>query len=156
MAIFESILPDKEIKEMKKIYGNTYEIFGGMTRAGAQVALNNMQSNAPTSSIASHIKLSKTYRTPTDEGINTKVYISGYLSFSDPNRKYFTRRGANGQSYSTTKGVPIAFLAQLYEYGRSNGNPFPKRPFMRNAFNKAAIETAMLKAQKELSEGLLD
>lgn len=156
MAKYDAILPDKELKEMRKLYNNTDEIIGGMTKAGAEVAMNNMKSNAPTPAISSHIKLSKTYKTPSDGGINTKVYISGYLPFSDPNRKYFTRRGANGKLYSTTQGVPVAFLAQLYEYGRSNGNPFPKKPFMRNAFRKADIEKAMMKAQKELSGGLLD
>lgn len=156
MARFDVMLPDKELKEMRELYNNTDEIIGGMTKAGAKVALNNMKNNAPSSDIASHIKLSKTYKTPSDGGINTKVYISGYLPFSDPNRKIFTRRGANGKLYSTTKGVPVAFLAQLYEYGRQNGNPFPKKPFMRNAFRRSEIEKAMLKAQKELSGGLLD
>jgi len=143
MAKFESIIPDKEMKAFKKMYDNAEEMIGEMTKAGANVAMNNMKSNAPSSAIASHIKLSKTYKTPSDGGINTKVYISGYLPFSDPNRKYFTRRGANGKLYSTTKGVPVAFLAQLYEYGRSNGNPWPKKPFMRKSFRKKEIEKAM-------------
>lgn len=155
MAKYNAILPDKELKEMQKIYNNTDEILGGMTKAGAEVVMSNVKASVPLPQMASHVKLTKTYKTPTDGGINTKVIISGYLPFSDPNRKYFSRSGANGKTYVTTKGVPVDFLANVFEYGRS-GKPFPKKPFFRKSFRKAEIEKAMLKAQKELSGGLLD
>lgn len=155
MAKYQAIIPDKELKEMKKIYNNTDEILGGMTKAGAEVVLSNVKASVPIPEMASHTKLTKTYKTPSDGGINTKVIISGYLPFSDPNRKYFSRKGANGKTYVTSKGVPVDFLANVFEYGRS-GKPFPKKPFFRKSFRKAEIEKAMLKAQKELSGGLLD
>lgn len=155
MAKYNAILPDKELKEMQKIYNNTDEILGGMTKAGAEVVMSNVKASVPLPQMASHVKLTKTYKTPSDGGINTKVIISGYLPFSNPNRKYFSRSGANGKTYVTTKGVPVDFLANVFEYGRS-GKPFPKKPFFRKSFRKAEIEKAMLKAQKELSGGLLD
>lgn len=149
-------LPDEIIKEFKYVHDNSDEIFGGMTRAGAQVVWHNVQLTAPTQELSKSFRLSKTYKTPSDGGINTKVYCSGYIPFSDPNRKYFSRRGkAGGAVYSTDKGVPAAFLANLYEYGRSTSY-FPKKPFLRNAFKGNQIEQAMLKAQKQLSYGLLD
>lgn len=149
------VLPDKEIKDFKKIYDNTEKIFGEMTRAGAEVARSNVKANVPLSKMASHVKLTRTYRTPSDGAINTKVYFSGYLPFSG-NRKTFSRKNrAGGKVYKTNKGVPVDFLAQVYEYGRSN-RPFPKKPFFRRSFRKEQIEKAMLEAQKRVSGGLLD
>lgn len=155
MAKFTMELPDEIMKDFQKIYDNSDEIFGGMTRAGAEIAMNNVKASVPLTSMSSHLKLSKTYKTPSDDGINTKVYFSGYLPFNG-NRKTFKRRGrSGGEVYTTTKGVPADFLAQIYEYGRST-RPFPKKPFFRKSFKKAQIEKAMIKAQKQLSGGLLD
>ncbi len=154
MAKFTNVLTDDLMKDFNKIYNNTEKIFGEMTKAGAEVAMNNMKAKAPLPALKSHIRLTKQYKTPSDGGINTKVVFSGYIPFSG-NRTLFTRSGGNGKKYSTTAGVPADFLAILYEYGRS-GAPFPKRPFFRSAFNKGQIEQAMLKAQKKASGGLLD
>lgn len=155
MAKMNMMLPDDVIKDFKKVYNNTDKIFGDMTKAGAEVVKNNVKSSVPLSKMASHVKVSKTYKTPSDGGINTKVYFSGYLPFSG-NRKTFVRRNrAGGKVYTTEKGVPADFLAQVYEYGRSN-RPFPKKPFFRKSFRKEQIEKAMLQAQKQASGGLLD
>lgn len=155
MAQFQVVLPDKVIKEFKQIQDSTEEIFGAMTRAGANVALSNVKASVPKAEMANYVKLTRTYRTPTDGGINTKVYFSGYMPFKG-NRKSFERRGrSGGEVYSTSKGVPVGFLAQIYEYGRSN-RPFPKKPFFRKSFSKNSIEKAMLEAQKEASGGLLE
>lgn len=155
MAKFELQLPEQIIKDIRKIYDNADEIFGEMTRAGAEVVASNIKNNAPTI-LRSHVKISRVYKTPTDGGINTKAYISGYIPFSNPNRKGFSRRNrGKGKMYTTTIGVPADFLANIYEYGRST-YPFPKKPFFRKSFNKAQIEMAMLKAQKKASGGLLD
>lgn len=154
MPKFELQLPEAIMKDLQKIYDNADEIFGEMTKAGAEVALRNAQTNAP-ANIAQYAKLTKTYKTPTDGGINTKVIFSGYLPFSG-NRKSFSRSGKKGgKAYVTNKGVPVDFLANLYEYGRSNA-PFPKHPFFRKAFNKAQIEKAMLSAQKRASGGIIE
>ena len=155
MAKFQLELPSEIMKDFQKVHDNADKILGDMTKAGADVAMNNIKANLPLSEMGSHVKLSRTYKTPSDDGINTKVYFSGYLPFSDANRKYFTRSGrSGGKTYSTAKGVPVDFLAILFEYGRSN-LPFPKRPFFRKAFNKSQIENAMLDAQRKSSGGLL-
>ncbi len=154
MAKFELELPTEVMKDVQFIYDNTENIFGAMTRAGADVVEVNMRNNAP-DMIRNFIKKTRTYRTPSDDGINTKVYASGYIPFSDPNRKSFSRKGGNGKTYTSTEGVPVDFLANLYEYGRSTPS-FPKHPFLRKSFNKKQIEDAMLSAQSAESRGLLD
>ncbi len=153
MAKFKMELPDDIMKDIKKLYDNYEEIFGGMTREGAEVALRNIKANAPNSAIAQNVHLSVTYKTPSDDGISTKVYFSGYLPFRN-GQKSFSRK-AKGKLYTTTKGIPIPFLVNMYEYGR-RGRRFPKKPFFRRAFKKGEIESAMLNAQKRLSGGLLD
>lgn len=139
MAKFEMVLPDDVIKEMKKIYDNSDEIFGGMTKAGAKEVLSNVKANAPASwkdsNIMNNIGLTKTYKTPSDGGINTKVIISGYFT------------NENGVK------TPAPLVANVFEYGSKK---FKKQPFFRKSFRKQQIEKAMLKAQKELSGGLLD
>lgn len=154
MARFKMELPTEIIKQMETVNKNADKIFGEMTKAGAEVAAQNMRANAP-DNLKAYVRLTKTYKTPSDDGINTKAMVKGYIPFSDPNRKGFSRAGGNGDTYTTTEGVPAEFLANLYEHGRSN-SPFPKKPFVRKSFNKAQIEEAMLKAQAKASGGLLD
>ena len=139
MADFVLELPKEILKDFEKIYGDTEKIFGGMTKAGADVVLENVKANAPESwkdsEIMSCIGLTKTYKTPSDGGINTKVIISGY--------------------FHNKKGVktPAPLVANVFEYGSVK---FAKRPFFRKSFRKGQIEKAMLKAQRELSGGLLN
>lgn len=155
MAKMNMVLPDDIIKEFKHIEGNTEKIFGEMTKAGAEVVKGNIKATVPLKEMATHVKLSRVYKTPSDGGINTKVYLHGYLPFKG-NRKTFSRRGRSGGAvYTTDKGIPVAFLAQIYEYGRST-TPFPQKPFLRSSFRKGQIEKAMLEAQKRASGGLLD
>ena len=154
MATFSAILPDELMNEFKKVYDNTEKIFGAMTRAGAEAALSKAKMKAP-NTIAPYGKLTRTYRTPTDGGINTKVIFTGYVPFSEGRKEFKRRNKVGGKVYTTSKGVPVDFLATLYEYGRST-SPFPKIPFLRQAFSGAEIEKAMLRAQKEASGGLLE
>ena len=147
---FKMTLPDELIKEFDKVNKGADKMLGEMTQAGAQAVAENMKNYAP-NVLKPFVKLSKVYKTPSDGGINTKAYISGYIPFSDPNRKYFVR--GKGKA-NETKGVPADFLAILYEYGRST-SPFPKKPFLRKSFKKKEIEEAMLKAQEKASGGLL-
>ncbi len=154
MAKFSMELPTEVMKDFEKINANADEIFKEMTKAGAQVAAQAVKAAVPNRDLAGHVKVSVSYKTPSDGGVNTKVYFSGYIPFKG-NRKTFKRRGSKGGAvYTTTKGVPAGFLAQLYEYGRSTA-PFPKRPFFRKSFNKQKIEAAMLDAQKKASGGIL-
>ena len=139
MANFKIDLPSDLIKELEDVQKNTDKIFGGMTKAGADVVLNNVKANVPESwrgsKIMGCIKTTKTYKTPSDGGINTKVIISGY--------------------FNNSKGVrtPAPLVANIFEYGSTK---FTKKPFFRKSFRKKEIEEAMMKAQKELSGGLLN
>lgn len=144
MARFTMELPQDILNDVKRLEANAEQIFGGMTKAGAEVALNNVKANVPSgwrgSDIMNNIKLTTTYKTPSDDGINTKVIISGYFT---------TRPDKNGHTY--THAAPL--VANVFEYGSTK---FPKQPFFRKSFRKAQIEKAMLQKQKELSGGLLD
>lgn len=145
MAKFEMDLPVDLMEQFKKLHDNTDELMGQMTQAGAKAVEHNIRAKCP-DILKNHLKVSVTYRTPSDGCINTKVYFGGYIPFSNPNRKYFQR--PNGGT-PTSKGVPASFLAIMYEYGRSN-SPFPKHPSVRSAIgNKSAIEQAILEAQEK-------
>lgn len=164
MAKFEQELPTDILKDFDFLQNNAINIFGKMTRAGAEVAKRQIATNAgrafdskTAAKLNSKLRITKTYDTPSDGGINTKVAYYGYIPRSDGKRVKI-----KGGSYP---GVPAPLLARLREYGaRSGGNmpePFKKywtkRPFVRPAFDdKSGIEKAMLKAQKELSGGLLE
>ena len=141
MAKFEMQLPTEIMKDIQKIYSNADEIFGEMTKAGAEVVNRNIEANVPqsirNSKMMNCLKVTKTYKTPSDDGINTKVGFYGYFENEDG------------------KIVPAPLVANVFEYGRSN-LPFPKHPFMRKSFKKGEIEQALLKAQKRASGGLLE
>ena len=141
MAKFELELPSAIIDDLNNLYENCDKIFGEMTRAGAEVARKNIERNVPksfhNSGIMHCLYITRTYKTPTDDGINTKVGFYGYFTNKDGKR------------------TPAPLVANVFEYGRSN-LPFPKHPFLRKSFRKKEIEDAMLKAQKKASGGLLD
>ena len=141
MAKFEMQLPDEIMKDFQKVYNNSDKIFGEMTKAGAKVVNDNIRANVPkairNSKMMDCLKITKVYKTPSDDGINTKVGFYGY---------FVNEEG---------KTVPAPLVANVFEYGRSNA-PFPKQPFMRKSFKKGDIEKAMLKAQKQASGGLLE
>lgn len=160
MARLNMILPDSILKDFEKIYKNSDEIFGAMTQAGAKVVEENIRSNAPRGvrdepKLMDKLRISRTYKTPSDGGINTKVaFFYGNGSESG----YFNNK--NG------KKTPIALVLNAFEYGtreRYTNNGLyrgrietpTKHPFIRKSFKKAQIEKAMLKAQIEASGGLL-
>lgn len=141
MAKFKIELPDDVLKDIEYIDKRYVHIFGGMVQKGAEIVLNNVKKNMPdgmkNSNIVNTLHLSSVYKTPSDDGINTKVMFNGYF--------------VNENGIET----PAPLIANIFEYGRSNA-PFPKQPFFRKSFNKKQITKAMLEAQKELSEGILD
>lgn len=141
MAKFMMELPNEIIKDFDKVHKNSEKIFGGMTKAGAEVVYSNVKSNLPDhfrgSNIMNCMKITKTYKTPTDDGINTQVGFYGYFINEDGKR------------------TPAPLVANMFEYGSSK-RKYPKHPFLRKSFRKAQIEKAMLEAQKRLSGGLLD
>lgn len=147
MAILKSDLPTDMIKMFERMGTDVDKMLAEMTDAGAEVALQKMKAKAP-GAIKQRVKKTKTYKTPSDGGINTKVAVYGYIPFMPPRTTFSRNNGKNYRAYSTTKGIPADFLAILYEYGRST-SPFPKRPFMRTSFKGGDIEKAMYKVQEE-------
>ena len=139
MAKFEMQLPESLMKDFKKIHDNADEIFGKMTEAGAEVALNNIRANVPesfkNSNIMQCLKITKTYKTPSDDGINTKVGFYGYF-----------------MNHNNVK-TPAPLVANVFEYGSTT---VQKKPFLRKSFRKEEIQKAMLEAQKKASGGLLE
>ena len=141
MAKFNLELPTEILKDFERINKDSEKIFGEMTKAGADLVEKNIRANVPDairkSNMMKCLKVTRTYKTPSDDGINTKVGFYGYFE----NKQH--------------QIVPAPLVANVFEYGRSNA-PFPKHPFLRKSFKKAEIEQAMLKKQKELSGGLLE
>ena len=141
MAKFNLELPTGIMNDLQHIYNDSDKIFGAMTKAGAEVVKKNIIASVPqsirNSKMMQCLKITKTFKTPSDDGINTKVGFYGYFQNEDG------------------KTVPAPLVANVFEYGRSN-LPFPKHPFMRKSFKKTEIEQAMLQAQREASGGLLD
>lgn len=148
MARFKAELPNDIIKQFEGLEKNTHKMLGEMTRAGAEVALNQVKATAP-HNLGKYAKLTRVYDTPSDGAVNTKVYFSGYLPFTPPRTKFIRGNGGrNNKIYTTDKGIPADFLANVFEYGRST-SPFPKQPFFRRSFNKKKIEKAMLSVQEK-------
>ncbi len=141
MAKFVADIDDSVLKDISYIDKQFDHIFGGMTKAGAEVVYKNVISALPeslrSSGFSSHVKLSKVYKTPSDDGINTKVMITGYFINKDGRK------------------TPAPLVANMFEYGSDKRN-YPKQPFFRKSFKKSQIKKAMEEAQKNLSGGLLD
>lgn len=134
-------IDDSVLKDISYIDKQFDHIFGGMTKAGAEVVYKNVISALPeslrSSGFSSHVKLSRVYKTPSDDGINTKIMITGY----------FINKGG--------RKTPAPLVANMFEYGSSK-KKYPKHPFFRKSFKKSQIMKAMEEEQKKLSGGLLD
>ena len=132
MARFNVELPNDIIKQFDKLDKETSKMLEEMTAAGAKVVLENIKSSVPqswyTSGIMKCLKVTKPYKTPSDDGVNTKVAFYGYFINRNKER------------------IPAPLVANVTEYGRSN-SPYPKKPFLRRSFNKAKIEKAMQAVQ---------
>ena len=128
MARFKAELPNDIIKQVAGLEQNTDTMLEEMTKAGAQLALANIKSSVPSSWYSSNImkclKVTKPYKTPSDDGVNTKVAFYGYFINRNKER------------------IPAPLVANVTEYGRHN-SPYPKKPFLRKSFKKAQIEKAM-------------
>ena len=127
-------MPDDLIKMFSELEKNTEQMLSDMVKAGAQVVEANVNAKMPSDLKkvlnGNNIKVSKVYKTPSDDGINAQVMITGY----------FVNR------YNQVTPAPL--VANIFEYGRS-GAPYPKKPFFRACFNEKQIETAMLQAQEK-------
>ena len=134
MAKFKSELPNDLIKVFEDLETNCDDIFGEMCKAGATVVYKNVLSNMKkafksTRSLEKGLKITKVYKTPSDDGINVHVGFYGY----------------------TEEGVPIPLIAQAREYGTSKGET--KKPFFRKSFKKKDIEQAMQTVQDKYIKG---
>jgi hypothetical protein len=132
LARFNIDLPNDIIKQLDSLDKNTTKMLEEMTEAGAKVVHENIKASVPQSWYASNImkclKMTRPYKTPSDDGVNVKVAFYGYFI------------NENGRK------TPAPLVANVTEYGRSN-SPYPKKPFMRRAFNKSKIEKAMQAVQ---------
>lgn len=134
MAAFVGGMPDDLIKMFAELEKNTEQMLADMVTAGARVVEANVNAKMPRDLKkvlnGNNIKVTRAYKTPSDDGINAQVMITGYF--------------VNRHNQVT----PAPLVANLFEYGRS-GAPYPKKPFFRACFNEKQIETAMLKAQEK-------
>lgn len=132
MARFQMELPNDLIKEFEKLEKNTEQMMGEMTKAGADVVMANVKKNIPSSFLDSDImnclKLTRVYKTPSDDGINTKIGFYGYFK--------------NHLGVKT----PAPLVVNVFEHGSSKVS---KKPFFRKSFKKSQIEKAMLETQKQ-------
>ena len=134
MAKFQNELPNEIIKELESINKNSDKVFGEMVEAGADVVYKLIKSNMAkafktTKSLDKGLKITKIYKTPSDDGINVHI---GFYGYND-------------------EGVPIPLIAMAREYGTSRGEA--KKPFLRKSFKKKEIEQAMLKVQEKYIKG---
>ena len=138
MARFKTELPNDIIKQVEGLEKNTDKMLSEMTEAGAKVVYDTIKTSVPSSWYSSNImkclKITKTYNTPSDDGVNTKVAFYGY---------FINRNGER---------IPAPLVANVTEYGRHN-SPYPKKPFLRKAFNKGKINKAMQAVQDKYIKG---
>lgn len=132
MSQYKQELPYDIIKELNELAITTPKMMGNMTKAGAEVVKEIVDKNLAKSFKSTYrlrkcLFVTKTYRTPSDDSINNKVMIYGYLD--------------------TAKKKPAPLVALAREYGTSRGEA--KKPFFRPAFKKKTIEEAMLKEQEK-------
>ena len=146
MAKFHQELPNDLIKVFEDLETNCDDIFGEMCKAGAEVVYNNVKNNMgkvfdTTGSLEKGLKITRVYKTPSDDGINVHV---GFYGYND-------------------EGVPIPLIAMAREYGTYGSNPNSKgskdtrgeakRPFFRKSFKKKDIEQAMQQVQDKYIKG---
>jgi hypothetical protein len=143
MAKFKQELPTDLINQIEDLNRKSEDIFGEMVQAGGEVVYNLVVSNMKgsfktTKSLMGGLKLTKVYRTPSDDGIATHVGFYGYDQDSKPTKRH-------------PQGTPIPLIAQAREYGTSRGED--KKPFFRKSFKKKQIEQAMMQVQEKHIKG---
>lgn len=142
MAKFKAELPNDLIKEFEGLEKNCTDIFGEMVEAGARAVHKNVVNNMKkvfesTASLEKGLRMTKIYKTPSDDGINAHIGFYGY----DADKP--TKRHPNG--------TPIPLIAMAREYGTSRGEA--KKPFFRKSFKKKEIEQEMQKVQDKYIKG---
>ena len=136
MAKFQGEVPNELMKMFEDLETNCENIFGEMCKAGAETVYSKVQNNmekafADPKTLEKGLKITKVYKTPSDDGINVHIGFYGY------NTDKKTKKHPNG--------VPIPLIAMAREYGTSSGEA--KKPFFRKSFKKKDIEQAMKRVQ---------
>ena len=136
MAKFNADLPNDLIKSFEELETNVPMMMGEMCKAGATVVYDKVVKNLGkafkrTDTLLKGLKVTKVYKTPSDDGINVHIGFYGY------DTEKITK--------AHPKGVPIPLIAMAREYGTSSGEA--KKPFLRKSFAKKDIEAAMLEVQ---------
>ena len=142
MARFQAELPNDLIKEFEDLETNCYEIFGEMVDAGARAVHQNVLKNMKsafknTAPLEKGLKVTKVYRTASDDGVNVHIGFYGY--------------DGDKITKAHPKGVPIPLMAMAREYGTSSGEG--KKPFFRKSFKAKEIEDAMKQVQEKHIKG---
>ena len=142
MAKFKAELPNDLIQQFDGLEKDCTDIFGEMVEAGARAVHKNVLTNMKksfknTAPLEKGLKITKIYKTPSDEGINVHIGFYGYDS-DKVTKKH-------------PQGVPIPLMAMAREYGTSSGER--KKPFFRKSFKQAEIEQAMKQVQEKYIEG---
>lgn len=143
MARFQAELPNDLIKEFEGLEKDCTKIFGEMVNAGAKAVHKNVLANMKkvfknTDTLEKGLKITKIYKTPSDDGINVHIGFYGYDADSKPTKRY-------------PKGTPIPLMAMAREHGTSSGEG--KKPFFRKSFKKKEIEQAMEQVQGKYIKG---
>ena len=136
MAKFQGEVPNELMKMFEDLETNCENIFGEMCKAGAETVYSKVQNNmkkvfADTETLEKGLKITKVYKTPSDDGINVHIGFYGY--------------NADKKTKKHPNGVPIPLIAMAREYGTSSGEA--KKPFFRKSFKKKDIEQAMKQVQ---------
>lgn len=147
MAMWDKELPYDLIKELEGLEVNCTNMFGDMCKAGAetvyQAVLKNMKNSfKSTSTLEKGLKMTRVYKTPSDDGINVHIGFYGYVPDSPKTKRH-------------PYGTPIPLIAMAREYGTSrNGKEAEeKKAFFRKSFKKAEIERVMMQVQDKHIKG---
>ena len=145
MARFNAELPNDLIKTFEELETDVPEMMGEMCKAGARVVYNKVVKNMGKvfkrpETLLKGLKITKVYKTPSDDGINVHI---GFYGYSDKKTAKYP------------KGVPIPLMANAREYGTTvdGKQREQKKPFFRKSFSKAEIEEAMLEVQSHYVKG---
>lgn len=159
MAKFNSELPNDLIKEFEQLGINSEKMMGEMTKAGAEFVKGEIETRARKvfkdgNKILQYLRVTRVYKTPSDDGINTKVAFYGYMPTKDGKTfkisKMLKGKKNNKTPYKETyeyEGVPLPLIVAAREFGTSSGEK--KKPFIRPSFNKKKIRKVMLKVQEK-------
>ena len=143
MARFNAELPNDLMKAFEELEIEAPRMMGEMCEAGAEVVRNKVVANLGkafkrTGTLLKGLKITRVYKTPSDDGINVHVGFYGYDKESKPTKRH-------------PKGTPIPLIAMAREYGTSRGEK--KVPFFRKSFSKKEIEQAMMEVQDRYIKG---